>query len=41
MERILAFHQLGRKDPVEYVDSWENVLDGALQLEKEYQQGAQ
>jgi 7-cyano-7-deazaguanine synthase len=39
VERILAFHQLGRKDPVEYVDTWENVLDDALQLEKEYQQG--
>ena len=41
VERILAFNQLGRKDPVEYVDTWENVLEGALQLEKEYQQGAQ
>ena len=39
VERILAFNQLGRKDPVEYVDTWENVLEGALQLEKEYQQG--
>ena len=41
VERILAFHQLGRKDPVEYVDTWENVLEGALQLEKEYQEGVQ
>jgi len=39
VERILAFHQLGRKDPVEYIDKWENILDGALQLEKEYQEG--
>ena len=39
--RILAFNQLGRKDPVEYVDTWENVLEGALQLEKEYQEGTQ
>ena len=39
VERILAFHQLGRKDPVEYVDTWENVLEGALQLEKEYHEG--
>ena len=39
VERILAFHQLGKKDPVEYVDTWKNVLEGALQLEKEYQQG--
>ena len=41
VERILAFHQLGKKDPVEYVDTWENVLEGALQLEKEYQEGIQ
>ena len=25
----------------EYVDTWENVLEGALQLEKEYQEGVQ
>ena len=37
----MALKTLGRKDPVEYVDTWENVLEGALQLEKEYQQGAQ
>ena len=41
VERILAFNQLGRKDPVEYVDIWENILEGALKLEKEYQQGVQ
>ena len=23
VERILAFHEIGRKDPVEYIDSWE------------------
>ena len=41
VERILAFNQLGRKDPVEYVDTWENILEGALQLEKEYNEGVQ
>ena len=41
VERILAFNQLGKKDPVEYVDTWENVLAGALKLEKEYQEGVQ
>ena len=41
VERILAFHQLGRKDPVEYVDTWENVLEGALQLEEDYKQEVQ
>ena len=41
VERILAFNQLGRKDPVEYVDTWENVLEGALQLEEDYKQEVQ
>jgi 7-cyano-7-deazaguanine synthase len=26
IERILAFHAIGEKDPLEYVDSWEDVL---------------
>ena len=39
VERILAFHELGRKDPVEYVDTCENVLEGALKLEKDYHEG--
>lgn len=30
VERILAFHAIGRKDPVEYVTSWEDVLSAAL-----------
>ena len=30
MERILAFHSIGRKDPVEYVDGWESALENAL-----------
>ena len=30
VERILAFHAIGRKDPVQYVDSWSEVLRGAL-----------
>ena len=34
VERILAFHAIGRKDPVEYVDSWENVLNSALEIER-------
>ncbi|MEC7744431.1 MAG: peptide-methionine (R)-S-oxide reductase MsrB [Candidatus Thermoplasmatota archaeon] len=33
VERILAFHAIGRKDPVEYVDDWSNVLDWALKAE--------
>jgi 7-cyano-7-deazaguanine synthase len=33
VERILAFHDIGRKDPVEYIDSWEVVLSGALKAQ--------
>ena len=36
VERILAFHAIGRVDPVEYVDEWENVLENALEIEKEF-----
>ena len=30
VERILAFHAIGKKDPVEYVEPWETVLLNAL-----------
>jgi 7-cyano-7-deazaguanine synthase len=33
IERILAFHAIGRKDPVEYVTSWEVVLENALKAQ--------
>jgi len=33
VERILAFHQIGRKDPVPYVMGWEKSLEFALQKE--------
>ena len=36
IERILAFHRLGRKDPVQYIKPWEEVLKNALQIEKEF-----
>jgi len=32
VERILAFHAIGRVDPVEYVEPWEVVLKNALEL---------
>ena len=35
VERILAFHAIGRKDPVAYVESWDTVLANALQVEQE------
>ena len=37
MERILAFHAIGRKDPVEYVDDWGTVLERALDTERRYE----
>lgn len=33
VERILAFHQFGRRDPIEYTLPWEEVLQQALRLE--------
>lgn len=33
VERILAFHQLGRVDPVEYVEGWDVALAQALEFE--------
>ncbi|MFL2972720.1 MAG: 7-cyano-7-deazaguanine synthase [Candidatus Thalassarchaeaceae archaeon] len=30
VERILAFHNIGRIDPVEYIDDWASVLEYAL-----------
>ena len=37
VERILAFHAIGRKDPVEYVEDWSTVLERALATQKEYE----
>lgn len=36
IERILAFHAIGRKDPLEYVNSWEEVVSGALKSQLRY-----
>ena len=36
IERILAFHAIGRKDPIEYVQPWENILSNALTIENEF-----
>ena len=36
VERILAFHAIGRKDPVEYTTSWEEVLAKALEIERNH-----
>ncbi len=32
VERIIAFHKFGRPDPVQYVDSWEEVVEKALEF---------
>ena len=37
VERILAFHAIGRKDPVEYVDGWDVVLRNAIETQREYE----
>jgi len=37
IERILAFHDIGRKDPIEYQDSWGNVLHHALEIQRRHQ----
>ena len=34
VERILAFHSLGREDPIEYIERWDEVLAHALYTEK-------
>lgn len=39
IERILAFHKLGRIDPVEYQDPWKVVVERALEMEKQHQLG--
>ena len=39
VERILAFHQLGRPDPVSYSKSWGETVSDALRLEREYRTG--
>ena len=37
VERILAFHAIGRRDPVVYVDDWETVLQNAIFTEKQHE----
>lgn len=36
VERILAFHEIGHADPIEYSSSWESVLENALKLKKDF-----
>lgn len=39
VERILAFHDIGRVDPVVYVEPWDVVLRNALQLRAAHEEG--
>jgi hypothetical protein len=32
----LAFHAIGRKDPIPYILPWENILSNALMIEKQF-----
>ena len=36
IERILAFENIGIKDPIEYVDNWETVLKNAKRIESNF-----
>jgi len=36
VERILAFHSIGRRDPIEYQEPWTDVLEHALKVESEH-----
>lgn len=36
VERILAFHEIGRIDPIEYVSPWNEVLEHALSVEQQH-----
>ena len=39
VERILAFHEIGRVDPIPYVRPWEDVLEHALTLQRAHEEG--
>ena len=36
IERILAFHKIGRRDPIEYIEPWEKVLQNAITTENKF-----
>lgn len=36
IERILAFREIGRVDPIDYIDSWNTVLENAISVESEH-----
>ena len=36
IERILAFHAIGKKDPLEYVGGWDVALKNALSVQLDW-----
>ena len=38
VERILAFHAIGRSDPVPYVKPWAEILQDAINTERRYKE---
>ncbi len=36
IERILAFHENGLKDPIDYKDGWTAALENAIKIEQDY-----
>ena len=38
IERILAFHSVGRKDPLQYVDDWQSVLENAQATQRQHEE---
>ena len=39
VERILAFHDIGRIDPLEYISPWDDVVAHALALREQHEEG--
>jgi len=39
VERILAFHDIGRVDPLEYISPWDDVVAHALKLREQHEVG--
>ena len=40
VERILAFHSIGRKDPVQYIGGWDSALSGAQSAQREHEESS-
>ena len=36
IERILAFHKIGEKDPIPYTEPWDKVLEHAIKIENNF-----